>query len=198
MSKRPLNERKRTTVLSVVFALTCMTALTAGAVPLYDLFCRVTGYGGTTTTADVAPGAADDAQLVTVRFNADTERGMPWDFQPMQLEVTARVGEQITVFYEASNPTDRPVAGTSTYNVTPQKVGEYFAKIDCFCFIEQTLEPGQSVAMPVTFFVDPELAIDPLTSEVRTITLSYTFFEVAESETTTNAALDDGTGAVAN
>ena len=105
-----------------------MVALTAAAVPLYQLFCQVTGYGGTTNTAEVAPGADSDAPLVTIRFNADTARGMAWDFEPMQREVIARVGEQVTVFYEASNPTDRAIAGTSTYNVTPQKVGEYFAK----------------------------------------------------------------------
>jgi cytochrome c oxidase assembly protein subunit 11 len=189
---------KRITVLASVLMLSCMVALTAAAVPLYRLFCQVTGFGGTTTTAEVAPGATDDAPLVTVRFNANTGRGMAWDFEPMQLEVTARVGEQITVFYEASNPTDRDITGTSTYNVTPQKVGGYFAKIDCFCFTEQLLQPGQSVAMPVTFFVDPELAIDPLTKEVRTITLSYTFFEVVSEETTTSAVLADPADAVIN
>ena len=116
----------------------------------------------------------------------------------MRLEVKARLGEQITVFYEASNPTDRAITGTSTYNVTPLKVGEYFAKIDCFCFTEQLLAPGAQVAMPVTFFVDPELVIDPETSEVRTITLSYTFFEMVGAETTTNAALETSAGAVTN
>lgn len=170
---------KRTTALALVLALACMAALTAGAAPLYQLFCRVTGYGGTTGTAEAAPGAASGAPLVTVRFNADTARGMPWRFRPMRREVTTPVGEQVTVFYEAFNPTGRAVAGTSTYNVTPQKVGGYFAKIDCFCFTEQVLAPGQSVAMPVTFFVDPGIATDPLTSEVRTVTLSYTFFETA-------------------
>ncbi|MBT5433647.1 MAG: cytochrome c oxidase assembly protein [Alphaproteobacteria bacterium] len=198
MTGTPKFNGKRVTVLFIVFALTCMTALTAGAVPLYRLFCQVTGYGGTTSTAAVAPGAADDAQFVTVRFNADTARGMPWEFKPMRLEVKARLGEQITVFYEASNPTDRAITGTSTYNVTPLKVGEYFAKIDCFCFTEQLLAPGAQVAMPVTFFVDPELVIDPETSEVRTITLSYTFFEMVGAETTTNAALETSAGAVTN
>jgi len=189
---------KRITVLGTLLALGLMAALTVAAVPLYRLFCQVTGYGGTTTTAPEAPGAADEAPLVTIRFNADTGRGMAWDFAPMQREVTARLGEQVTVFYEASNPTDRPIAGTSTYNVTPQKVGEYFAKIDCFCFTEQVLQPGDSVAMPVTFFVDPELVIDPLTREVRTITLSYTFFEMDSPETTTSAALAGSAGAVPN
>ncbi|MBN34430.1 MAG: cytochrome c oxidase assembly protein [Rhodospirillaceae bacterium] len=189
---------KRNTVIGISLMLGVMVALTAAAVPLYQLFCQVTGYGGTTNTAEAAPGADSDAPLVTIRFNADTARGMAWDFEPMQREVTARVGEQVTVFYEASNPTDRAIAGTSTYNVTPQKVGEYFAKIDCFCFTEQVLQPGMSVAMPVTFFVDPELVIDPLTEEVRTITLSYTFFEMEGTDITTNAALVEETGTAAN
>ncbi len=198
MSGSRTTRAKRATALALVFALACMAALTAGAVPLYQLFCRVTGYGGTTTTAEAAPGAESGAPLVTVRFNADTARGMPWEFRPMRREVTARVGEQVTVFYEAFNPTGRAVSGASTYNVTPQKVGEYFAKIDCFCFVEQVLAPGQSVAMPVTFFVDPALAADPLTSEVRTITLSYTFFETAGAGAQTNAALAGDAGAAAN
>jgi cytochrome c oxidase assembly protein subunit 11 len=198
MSETRRTNGKRITVLASILALSCMVALTASAVPLYRLFCQVTGFGGTTTTAEMAPGAVDDAPMVTVRFNADTGQGMAWDFKPMQLEVTAQVGEQVTVFYEASNPTDRAITGTSTYNVTPQKVGGYFAKIDCFCFTEQLLQPGQSVAMPVTFFVDPELAIDPLTQEVRTITLSYTFFEIVPEETTTSAVLADPADAVIN
>lgn len=198
MSKISRTNGKRITVLASVLVLSCMVGLTAAAVPLYRLFCQVTGFGGTTTTAEAAPGAADDAPLVTVRFNALTGRDMAWDFEPMQLEITARVGEQVTVFYEASNPTDRAITGTSTYNVTPQKVGGYFAKIDCFCFTEQILQPGQTVAMPVTFFVDPELVMDPLTQEVRTITLSYTFFEIVLEETTTSAVLADPVNAVIN
>ncbi len=198
MSEKDSNRGKRITVLASVLVLSCMVALTAAAVPLYRLFCQVTGFGGTTTTAEAAPGAAEGAPLVTVRFNADTGRGMPWKFRPMQLEITARVGEQVTVFYEAYNPTNHTVAGTSTYNVTPQKVGAYFAKIDCFCFTEQMLAPGQSVAMPVTFYVDPELALDPVTQEVRTITLSYTFFEIKQEETTTSAVSADWADAAMN
>jgi len=188
MAGRSLSERKRTTVIASIFVLTCMVALTASAVPLYRLFCQVTGYGGTTQVADVAPGATGDA--VTVRFNADTGRGMAWDFRPVQNQVSARLGEQITVFFEATNPTDRPITGTATFNVTPNKAGPYFAKIDCFCFYEQVLDPGQTVAMPVTFFVDPELFVDRETREVRTITLSYTFFEKAGTDETNNAALE--------
>lgn len=185
MAERSLSERKRTSVIAIFFVLTCMTALTVSAVPLYRLFCQVTGYGGTPQVADVAPGATDD--IVTVRFSANTARGMAWQFRPAQNQVTAHLGEQITVFYEATNPTDRPITGTATFNVTPDKAGPYFAKIDCFCFIEQSLDPGQTIAMPVTFFVDPDLFLDRETREVRTITLSYTFFEKADE--TNNAAL---------
>ena len=196
MAARTLGERKRTSVIAIVFVLTCMVALTVSAVPLYRLFCQVTGYGGTPQVADAAPGAADG--VVTVRFNADTGRGMPWEFRPALNQVEARLGEQMTVFFEATNPTDRPITGTATFNVTPDKAGPYFAKIDCFCFTEQVLAPGQTVAMPVTFFVDPELFTDRETKEVRTITLSYTFFEKAGTPETNNAALDTGTAPTTN
>ena len=167
---------KRTTVAGIVAGIALMTALTVAAVPLYRLFCQVTGFGGTPTTANAAPGFSGDPTLVTVRFNADTARGLFWEFRPLLKEVRTPTGEQVTVFYEAFNPTGREITGVSTFNVTPLKIGEYFAKIDCFCFVEQTLKPGERVAMPVTFFVDPEMLKDPLTAEVRSITLSYTFF----------------------
>jgi cytochrome c oxidase assembly protein subunit 11 len=174
-----------------------MVGMSFAAVPLYRLFCQVTGYGGTTQLAESAPGAA--AESVTVRFNADTARGMPWRFSPVQREVTARLGEQVTVFYEASNPSARPVTGTATFNVTPLGAGAYFAKIECFCFVEQRLEPGQTVAMPVTFFVDPALRDDPDAAWVDTITLSYTFFEKEEADDSDSAALAGGNdGAAAN
>lgn len=191
---RSLAERKRTSVLAIVFVLTCMTALVAGAAPLYRLFCQVTGYGGTTQVAEAAPGATGD--VVTVRFNSDTARGMPWEFKPMQRQVEAHLGEQMTVFYEATNPTDRAITGTATFNVTPDLAGPYFAKIDCFCFIEQTLEPGQTVAMPVTFFVDPGMLADREAHGISTITLSYTFFEKVGP--TDNAALSDGAATTTN
>ncbi|MDA1072984.1 MAG: cytochrome c oxidase assembly protein [Proteobacteria bacterium] len=196
MAARSLSERKRTTVIAAVFVLTCMVALTASAVPLYRLFCQVTGFGGTTQVADAAPGASKG--IVTVRFNADTGRGMPWEFRPMQNQVSAHLGEQMTVFYEATNPTDRPITGTATFNVTPDKAGPYFAKIACFCFTEQVLEPGQTIAMPVTFFVDPELFTDRETRELRTITLSYTFFEKEGTTETNSAALDSGAAPTTN
>ena len=168
---------KRTTVVAIVLGIAFMAALTASAVPLYRLFCQVTGFAGTPATAAEAPGFAGDPTLITVRFNADTARGLSWEFRPLLKEIRTPAGEQVTVFFEAVNPTGRAITGVSTFNVTPLKVGEYFAKIDCFCFVEQTLQPGERVAMPVTFFVDPDMMTDPLTSEIRSITLSYTFFE---------------------
>ncbi|MEX2641899.1 MAG: cytochrome c oxidase assembly protein [Acetobacterales bacterium] len=152
-----------------------MTAMSFAAVPLYDLFCRVTGYGGTTQRAE-GPAVRIGDRRVKVQFDARVNAGMPWQFRPMQREITLRVGEQGMAFYEAVNRTAGPVTGISTFNVTPAKAGQYFNKIDCFCFTEQTLAPGQRVEMPVVFFVDPALADDPATRDVKTITLSYTFF----------------------
>lgn len=157
-----------------------MVGLAYASVPLYDLFCRVTGYGGTTQQASMAPDVVLD-RTMTIEFDANTSRGMPWDFKPVQHKITLKVGETGLAFYEAYNPTDKVIRGTATFNVTPQKVGQYFAKIDCFCFTEQVLKPGERVDMPVTFFVDPEIDLDPNAKEVTVITLSYTFF-VSEDE----------------
>ncbi|WP_191057741.1 cytochrome c oxidase assembly protein [Geminicoccus harenae] len=156
-----------------------MVGLTAAAVPLYDLFCKVTGYGGTTQRAETAPAAASDVE-VTVYFNADTAADMPWQFKPAQRSVKVRLGEEKLIFYTAENRTAQPIAGTATFNVTPFATGPYFAKIQCFCFEEQVLQPGQSVDMPVSFYVDPAMLEDPEAEHIRTITLSYTFFKDAE------------------
>lgn len=162
--------------LMVVLVVAGMTGLSFAAVPLYNLFCRTTGFGGTTQVADALPDYVSDRR-VTVRFNADTGRGMPWDFRPEMREITVNLGERgITSFY-AHNRSNRPVVGTALYNVTPLKVGKYFHKIQCFCFGEQLLQPGQSVDMPVLFFVDPEIEKDPNMNDVKSITLSYTFYE---------------------
>ena len=152
-----------------------MTGLVAASVPLYRLFCQVTGYGGTTQRAAAAPAIAAD-RAMTVRFNADVNAGLPWDFRPAQPEMSLAVGATGLAHYRALNLSDRAITGTATFNVTPQKAGRYFSKIDCFCFTQQTLQPGETVDMPVTFFVDPALLDDPNMADVRTITLSYTFF----------------------
>jgi cytochrome c oxidase assembly protein subunit 11 len=169
---------KRGKTVSVVLAVSAicgMLALTAASVPLYRLFCQVTGYGGTTQVADALPDQPL-AQTIKVRFNADVDPSLPWSFRPVEREVEVRIGEQGLAFFRARNLSDRAVVGQAVYNVTPFKVGAYFDKIACFCFDEQRLEPGQEVDMPVSFFVDPAILDDPDTRDLTTITLSYTFF----------------------
>jgi cytochrome c oxidase assembly protein subunit 11 len=151
-----------------------MGSLSFAAVPFYDWFCRVTGFGGTTMTADSAPDTILD-QTMSVRFDASRDANMPWHFKPLQREMTLRIGEVGLAFYEAYNPTDKPIAGTASFNVTPYAAGGHFAKIDCFCFEMQVLQPGERVQMPVTFFVDPAIVTDREGKFVRQITLSYTF-----------------------
>ena len=152
--------------------------------PLYSVFCRVTGFGGTPLRAEAAPKAVDTAheRTITVRFNSDVAPGMPWKFQPEQRSVVVKPGEETLIFYKASNPTQQAITGQAAYNVTPDKAGQYFNKIQCFCFTEQRLNPGQTADMPVSFFVDPKLLTDPQTSDVTTITLSYTFFRLPDED----------------
>ena len=152
-----------------------MLGLTAAAVPLYRLFCQVTGYGGTTQVAE-APPAAPLARTIKVRFNADVDPSLPWSFRPVQREIEVHIGEQQLAFYRAQNQSDRAIVGQAVYNVTPFKAGAYFDKLACFCFEEQRLAPGEEVDMPVSFFVDPAILDDPNTRDLTTITLSYTFF----------------------
>jgi len=153
-----------------------MGALAWAAVPMYDWFCRVTGYGGT-TNASASSSAIVLEKTIKVRFDASLERDMPWEFKPVQKEMTVRIGETGLAFYEAYNPSDRPVAGTASYNVAPFSAGAFFTKIDCFCFEEQVLQPGERVMMPVTFYVDPEIVDDVEAKYAKSITLSYTFHE---------------------
>lgn len=144
------------------------------AVPFYNWFCRVTGYGG---EVSVAAGGSDEIldKTIKIRFDASLERGMPWQFKPQAREVELRIGETGLAFYEAYNPTDKVIAGTASYNVSPFSAGYYFTKIDCFCFEMQVLQPGERVMMPVSFYVDPEITKDAEAKYVKTITLSYTF-----------------------
>ena len=152
-----------------------MIGMAFAAVPLYDLFCRATGFGGTPQVAEAATKPVGK-RVMTVRFNSDVSGDLPWAFTPAQREVEVRLGEEKLVFYRATNRSAQPIVGSATFNVTPAKAGIYFNKIQCFCFTEQLLKPGQSVDMPVTFFVDPDLANDPGMADVTTISLSYTFF----------------------
>ena len=152
-----------------------MTGLSFAAVPLYRLFCEVTGYGGTPQTGPAtSPGVID--RKITVRFDANTSPALPWRFRPEQPQITLRLGEESLAFYEATNTARGDVTGMATYNVTPDKAARYFHKTACFCFDEQTLAAGQAMQFPLTFFVDPAIATDPETRDITTITLSYTFF----------------------
>jgi cytochrome c oxidase assembly protein subunit 11 len=158
-----------------------MLSLSFAAVPFYDWFCRTTGFGGATLVAEVGADVILD-QTMLIRFDASLEAGMPWEFKPVVREMELRIGETALAFYEAYNPTDRVVAGTASYNITPDAAGGYFAKIACFCFTEQVLQPGERVVMPVTFLVDPEIVKDEEGKFVHEITLSYTFHETELTE----------------
>jgi len=163
-------------VLSLVAIVAFMGAMSLAAVPFYNWFCSVTGYGGTTSVASGEAGEILDETII-IRFDASLDRDMPWTFKPMQRQMEMRIGEVGLAFYEAHNPTDQAVAGTASYNVAPFTAGGFFTKIDCFCFTEQILQPGETVQMPVTFFVDPEIVNDLDGKFVHSITLSYTFYE---------------------
>ena len=166
------------TALGLFAMVAGMGGLAYASEPLYRLFCQVTGYGGTTQVADaVQPGTEVVDRFVTVRFDANVNRKLPWEFKPVQKEIRVKIGEQALAFYEATNISDRPIVGTATFNVAPYKAATHFSKIECFCFTEQVLKPGQTVQMPVTFFVDPDIVKDKDAADLTTITLSYTFFQ---------------------
>ena len=161
--------------LGLVATVAGMTGMSFAAVPLYRAFCQATGYNGTPDIRPIAaPGAV--AQTMTVRFNADTNPGLPWRFTPTQNQVTLPLGEDQLATYQATNEGRNTITGVAVYNVTPEKVGKYFHKTACFCFNSQTLDPGQHQVFPLSFWVDPAIATDPDTQDVRVITLSYTFF----------------------
>jgi len=167
---------RRKTAMWLAAVVLTMASLSFAAVPFYQWFCQVTGFGGTTSVAE----AGSDVILkdkITVRFDASLEAGMPWTFKPVERLMTLQIGETGLAFYEAHNPTDRVVAGTASFNVFPYSAGGYFTKIDCFCFEMQVLQPGETVLMPVSFYVDPAIKDDPEGKYVSEITLSYTFHE---------------------
>lgn len=158
-----------------------MVGLAFASVPFYRLFCAVTGYGGTTMRSDQLPDHTVE-RIVTVKFDANTSRSMNWDFRPEKHEEKVKLGQQGLIAFIAKNNDREPTTGTALYNVTPAKVGKYFQKIQCFCFGEQTLKPGEEMHMPVVFFVDPKMNDDPDMEDVKAITLSYTFFPTASAE----------------
>ncbi|KAA9008066.1 cytochrome c oxidase assembly protein [Histidinibacterium aquaticum] len=177
------------TAFATVGVVIFMGGMAWAAVPFYDWFCRVTGFGGATNVAEAGADQVLD-QTITVRFDGSLERGMPWSFKPVQNEMEIRIGETGLAFFEASNPTDKPIAGQAAYNVTPYQAGGFFDKIECFCFTEQVLAPGETVQMPVSFFVDPAIVDDREGQYIHTITLSYTFYEIDLPESYEQAALD--------
>jgi cytochrome c oxidase assembly protein subunit 11 len=184
----PLENRNSRTALYALLGALFMLGMGYAAVPLYDLFCRVTGFGGTTqraseSDANIAAQAAlsAGAKAISVRFDASTARDVPWTFQPVQSTDTVQIGQRDMAFYTARNNSDVPITGTATFNVEPEQTGRYFNKIQCFCFTEQTLMPGQEVRMPVLYYIDPAILEDENAKDVEQITLSYTFHKAKDS-----------------
>ncbi len=173
-------DRNRRTALIAIIAACAMLGLGYASVPLYRLFCNVTGYGGTTMRASQAAGAVAGKTML-VRFDANHSSSLPWAFKAEATTQTVTIGARNIAFFTATNLSDKPVTGTATYNVTPTQSGAHFAKIQCFCFNKQTLAPGQTMRMPVIFFVQPAILDDPLAKDVKAITLSYTFYPVDEA-----------------
>lgn len=173
--------RNLRTALLAVAGVAGMTGVGFASVPLYRMFCQVTGFNGTTQRGDLAPGGIGDR--VTVRFDANTNPALGWEFKPERASETVDIGARDMAFFTAKNVSGRPVTGTATFNVTPSQAGKYFTKIQCFCFTQQTLQPGETVRMPVVFFVDPKLLADPDARDIRAITLSYTFYPVDSAKT---------------
>lgn len=188
-------EAKTKTLAQTVGVVLIMGALAWASVPFYDWFCRVTGFGGATGQAEAGSDVILD-KTIKVRFDASKERDFPWEFKPVQRVMEIRIGETGLAFYEAYNPTDRPIAGSASYNVAPYEAGGFFTKIDCFCFEEQVLQPGERVTMPVSFYIDPEIVEDRDGQYVHTITLSYTFHEIDLPEAT--ASLEQTTATTLN
>lgn len=179
MTTLTLDRNRRTALIAVLAAFT-MLGLGYASVPLYRLFCQVTGYGGTTMRATQAAGAVA-GKTMEVRFDANHSSSLPWSFKAEATSQTVTIGARNIAFFTATNLSDKPVTGTATYNVTPTQSGAHFAKIQCFCFNKQTLAPGQTMRMPVIFFVQPAILDDPLAKDVKAITLSYTFYPVDEA-----------------
>ena len=182
----PRNPRNLRVALMAASVAAGMVGLSFASVPLYRLFCQVTGFGGTTQRAEAAP-AQSLGKTVSVRFDANTSGKLKWAFHPLQGPVTVKIGEQSMAYYEAINRSDETLTGTAVFNVTPPQAGAYFNKIQCFCFTEQTLKPGERIEMPVSFFVDPDMLEDADAAGIEEITLSYTFYPVDKPKAVTEA-----------
>lgn len=180
VSPTDINRSHRKIAGGCVLFVGFMLGAAYAAVPLYDMFCRATGFGGTTQVATAAPASVLDREM-TIRFDGNVSRELNWAFQPEVNAVKVKVGETKLVMFKAKNLSDKPLTGTATYNVTPETTGAYFSKLECFCFTKQTLQPGEEIEMPVAFFVDPSIADERELDRTGQITLSYTFFPVKDS-----------------
>ena len=196
MTDQPQPRSNTRTVVMLAGVVVLMGALSWAAVPFYNWFCKVTGYGGTTNVSETASDVVLD-EVIRVRFDANVAENMGWTFRPMQREMKIRIGENAMAFYEAVNNTDEPITGTASYNVAPDIAGYYFNKVECFCFTEQTLQPGERIEMPVSFFVDAELVNDRDARRIRDLTLSYTFHRT-DPPAPKQAALDADAKATVN
>ena len=183
-------KNRRSAMMAALMGLG-MLGLGFAAVPLYEVFCRVTGYGGTTQRVGAAEAATvqTTSQVMSIRFDSNVNSALPWSFKPEQAVDRVTVGARDMAIYIATNNSDQPVVGTATFNVTPLLAGQYFNKVQCFCFSEQLLKPGQTMRMPVLYYVDPAIMDDPETKDIKEITLSYTFYRATDQQ-----ALDAGAG----
>jgi cytochrome c oxidase assembly protein subunit 11 len=172
-----MNRNARTALLALLLVFG-MVGLAYASVPLYRMFCQATGFAGTPRRADLASAPGDSGHMISVRFDANTVPALPWRFAPVDTHRNVAIGARNIALFTARNLSDRPVTGTATFNVTPAQAGQYFTKIQCFCFTEQRLSPGQEVQLPVVFFVDPKILDDPSARHISEITLSYTFYPV--------------------
>ncbi|MDF1750264.1 MAG: cytochrome c oxidase assembly protein [Alphaproteobacteria bacterium] len=191
-----LARKNKRLMFGCVLAVAFMVGMSFASVPLYNIFCRVTGYGGTTQVGTAPTDETVYDRKITVRFDASMNTGLPWQFNPEQREITLRVGETGMAFYKAESLAKETTVGTATFNVTPLKAGQYFVKTQCFCFTEQALTPGQVADMPVSFYIDPGIMEDSNLNDTNTITLSYTFYRKKDAETA--AVSKDDTAAISN
>lgn len=175
-------DKKKKTIFYLVFLVFFMGSASFLSVPFYNWFCKVTGYGGTTSYAQKESEIISD-QVISIRFDASLEKGLAWEVKPIQREMTINLGQTGLAFYEAYNPTDKPIAAQASFNVVPFSVGSFFNKIECFCFTEQVLLPGEKIKMPVSFYVDPDIITNIESKNVTSVTLSYTFYEIDLPET---------------
>jgi cytochrome c oxidase assembly protein subunit 11 len=191
--------KNRRVALMVGGVALAMLGLGYASVPLYRIFCQATGYDGTTMRVTEAQAATvkPTTQDIRIRFDANVERGMPWEFKPVQAVDTVAIGVRDMAIFTAKNLSDKPITGTASFNVEPEQAAVYFSKIQCFCFTEQTLKPGEEVRMPVIYYVDPKILTDPDNKDVHEITLSYTFHVTANTDAKTTAQETGGTGAKA-